>query len=76
MTLVKAVMYHVIQVSLPPVFIFVTLLSKGSVETKSVHVCPIMNIGIDRWISALKRQQNNNAEQLHFEEEERGERRG
>lgn len=44
-----------------------------SVGAKSVLACLIKNIGIDRRISALKRQGNNNAEQLHFEEEERGE---
>lgn len=34
LTVVKAIMYHVIQVSLPSVLILVTLLSKGSVEAK------------------------------------------
>lgn len=42
-------------------------------EAKSVLACPIKNIGIDRRISALKRQGNNTAKQLHFEEEEKGE---
>lgn len=69
-------MYDAIYGILPFSFSGVMLLrlNKGSVETKSGPACPIMNRGIDGWISALKRQGNKMDEQLQFEEGKRGER--